>query len=57
MKKYPSLSLIALCVSLSGCAAGPRHYAQDESRALNLARAGGHLRFGFERFPRWYPLL
>ena len=41
MKKYPSLSLIALCVSLSGCVTGPRHYAQDESRALNLARAGG----------------
>ena len=41
MKKYPSLSLIALFVSLSGCVTGPRHYDQDESRALNLARAGG----------------
>lgn len=28
-------------MSLSGCVTGPRHYAQDESRALNLARAGG----------------
>lgn len=49
MKKYSSLSLIALCMSLFGCSGGPHHYAQDESRALNLARAGDQ-RFGFERF-------
>lgn len=41
MKRLAPLTTAILAAALAGCAATPRAYNQEESRALNLARAGG----------------
>lgn len=41
MKRVAPLTTAILAATLAGCAATPRAYNQEESRALNLARAGG----------------
>jgi hypothetical protein len=41
MRKLKTISCVILAATLAGCAATPRTYDQDQSRALNLARAGG----------------
>lgn len=43
MKRLAPLTTAILAAALAGCAATPRVYNQEESesRALNLARAGG----------------
>jgi len=41
MKKLGALSCAILATTLVGCAATPKSYDNDQSRALNLARAGG----------------
>tara|TARA_R110000823_G_scaffold234240_2_gene360484 strand:+ start:96 stop:944 length:849 start_codon:yes stop_codon:yes gene_type:complete len=41
MKRVAPLTTAILAATLAGCAATPRAYNPEESRALNLARAGG----------------
>lgn len=41
MKRLAPLTTAILAAALAGCAATPRAYKPEESRALNLARAGG----------------
>lgn len=41
MKRVASFTTAILAAAVAGCAATPRAYNQEESRALNLARAGG----------------
>lgn len=41
MTKLKTISLVVITATLAGCAATPRHYDEESSRALNLARAGG----------------
>lgn len=41
MKRLAPLTTAILAAALVGCAATPRAYNPEESRALNLARAGG----------------
>lgn len=41
MTKLKTISLVVITATLAGCAATPRHYDDESSRALNLARAGG----------------
>lgn len=41
MTKLKTICFAATTAALAGCAATPRHYDDESSRALNLARAGG----------------
>lgn len=41
MTKFKAICFAVTTVALAGCAATPRHYDDESSRALNLARAGG----------------
>lgn len=41
MTKFKTICFAITTAALAGCAATPRHYDDDSSRALNLARAGG----------------
>src|SRR5690554_5169144 len=41
MKRLAPLTTTILAAALAGCAATPRAYDTEQSRALNLARAGG----------------
>jgi hypothetical protein len=39
--KLKTICFAVITAALAGCAAAPRHYDEESSRALNLARAGG----------------
>ena len=41
MTKLKTICFAVTTAALAGCAAMPRHYDDESSRALNLARAGG----------------
>ena len=41
MTKLKTICFAVITAALAGCAAAPRHYDEESSRALNLARAGG----------------
>ena len=41
MTKLKTICFAVTTAALAGCAATPRHYDDESSRALNLARAGG----------------
>ncbi len=41
MTKLKTICFAVITAALAGCAATPRHYDDESSRALNLARAGG----------------